>query len=1293
MSINRDNIEGKLGLAGPPRRPLPSGPPLVADHELVRCIGQGSYGEVWLARNAIGLWRAVKVIHRSNFGDDRPYEREFRGITRYEPVSRSNEGLVDILQVGRNDAQGYFYYVLELADDAAGEFRKVEPESYTPRTLSLEVRRRGRLPVDECLRLGMTLSLALGFLHKEDLIHRDVKPSNIIFVNGIPKLADIGLVTEISEAGSIVGTEGFTPPEGSTSPLADIYGLGKVLYEISMGKDRHEFPEPYTDVANTPENQTLLELNAIIIKACSPNPAQRYQSAEELNADLALLITGGSVRRRRLLEKRFKLAARIGATAVAGALVAFAGFLYQSNQTQQNKRLAAANLALARQAQQNAAEAQRKELRARQNLYAADIKQIHQAFAADNLRQARDLLQRQVPAEGEPDLRGFEWRYLWRQSQSEESFSLPSHTRCVNGVVFSPDGRLLATTSLDKTTKLWDLTSRKAIATLNSSLPSRADNSEVAFSPSGDFLAVATKIAIDLWDAKTSQLVRSLPQSAVRVKFSPDGAYLVGGYTNVALWDLRTTTLLGTLDLPVLRDGSHDPNPDGVEFGLGFSSASEIALASDEGLRFLSVPHLTEVRILKQVIPRFRFVEFSADGQLVALPAPDYRVGIWNILQAEQLSLLNGHSAPVSTASFSRDGKYVATGSGDHTVKIWEASTGVLVRTFKGHTDMVVDVAFAPEGRTIASVSKDGAIKLWDLATPIKNESETLPLLPLGFRSDGNLIAFTTNGLLKTIEIETMREVRLQQFRGWGNPETLIELGYLAGDGRTAAFPNVGQARIDLFDFSESRHLGSIAAEPPLAFAPKRRLVAVVGADNLISIHAFENGARRYSLTNDKAEIPMVFSPDESILATSFKEGSDVRLWTMGESSAHELQRIKRTELVPGPHTLQFSPDGKILARGTWEGAVTLLKVPSGDEVASLVGHKDAVSAVCFSPDGKTLATASRDSYLRLWQVSTGRELMSFSLGFGFISGLVFSPDGTELILESNNRDQTHRMLIFRGISTAELAPLEGMNRRSESDISSMWFRDARRLKKEGLHDSAVKAFSSIIGRLERSTDPVGIRRSALRGRSEILKQLGRFDEAESDHLAALNLPEREAATPQKLIDLSMFFNASLDVRSTIPPEPFLEGLPQGIHGLPGSDGIQFDLRGVVRLDNSVVSSAENIPVRQTCKKLHFLHGSGGDNEPDDTHVASYVIHYSNGLKEEFPIRYGRELRNWIKNSDDGGVDNARVPWTGANATRGAIRLFQSTWTNPHDEKEIRSIDFVSKQTLNQPFLIAITAE
>ena len=259
--------------------------PVVPDHELLRLIGRGSSGEVWLAMNTLGSCRAVKIVRKEIFSRSQPFDREFAGVQKFEPVSRLHDGLVDILQVGRNDAAGYFYYVMEVADDVRiGQ--NLNLEEYTPRTLAWDLDQRGRLPIGECVRLGAAIASALGFLHRHGLIHRDIKPSNIIFVNGFPKLADIGLVTDLSEAGARIGTEGFIPPEGAGSAQADIYSLGKVLYEISTGHDRNDYPALPEPLGDSAEDRDLIQFNKIVLNASRANPGQRYQSAEDLLTDL-----------------------------------------------------------------------------------------------------------------------------------------------------------------------------------------------------------------------------------------------------------------------------------------------------------------------------------------------------------------------------------------------------------------------------------------------------------------------------------------------------------------------------------------------------------------------------------------------------------------------------------------------------------------------------------------------------------------------------------------------------------------------------------------------------------------------------------------------------------------------------------------------------------------------------------------------------------------------------------------------------------------------------------------------
>lgn len=141
--------------------------PEIPDHQLLRRIGEGSYGEVWLARNVMGGYRAVKIVYRRSFEDERPYEREFKGILRFEPISRAHDGQVDILHVGRNERAGYFYYVMELADDLHSG-PEIKPEIYCPKTLKSELVQRGRLPFADTLQIGINLTEAPLMFHRND---------------------------------------------------------------------------------------------------------------------------------------------------------------------------------------------------------------------------------------------------------------------------------------------------------------------------------------------------------------------------------------------------------------------------------------------------------------------------------------------------------------------------------------------------------------------------------------------------------------------------------------------------------------------------------------------------------------------------------------------------------------------------------------------------------------------------------------------------------------------------------------------------------------------------------------------------------------------------------------------------------------------------------------------------------------------------------------------------------------------------------------------------------------------
>lgn len=272
--------------------------PAIPDHEVLRKIGGGAYGEVWLARGVTGALRGVKVVWREDFDDARGFEREFEGILKFEPISRDHPALMNILHVGRSpDGVSFYYYVMELGDDVtAGQ--DINPIEYEPRTLRADNHQGAGVQWDTnvCIDVGLRLAEALDHLHERGLAHRDVKPSNVIFVNGRAKLADIGLVATRDQR-TFVGTEGFVPPEGPGSAQADVYSLGKVLYEIATGKDRLAFPELPDVMPGGADRKRWLELNKIICDICEPRVSKRKISTAAELADALRRLQRGQRRR------------------------------------------------------------------------------------------------------------------------------------------------------------------------------------------------------------------------------------------------------------------------------------------------------------------------------------------------------------------------------------------------------------------------------------------------------------------------------------------------------------------------------------------------------------------------------------------------------------------------------------------------------------------------------------------------------------------------------------------------------------------------------------------------------------------------------------------------------------------------------------------------------------------------------------------------------------------------------------------------------------------------------------
>lgn len=258
--------------------------PHAPDFDFVRPIGEGGFGTVWLAINrTTGHPRAVKVISRARAGNRDPAGREIASLTRLEAnLCHRHSNLLPIHHVG--ETAEHLFYVMDLADDISGEADPMHPD-YQPATLD-KLLAGGPLDADRCERYAEQLLAALACLHKAGMVHRDVKPANCLFVGGELKLGDFGLLTAASLAASRLGTLRYMPPDGCMDARADVFAAGLVIYEMTTGLGAERFPSLGARTQTIVEDRRLGRLNRLALRACDPDPARRFHSAQEMLAEL-----------------------------------------------------------------------------------------------------------------------------------------------------------------------------------------------------------------------------------------------------------------------------------------------------------------------------------------------------------------------------------------------------------------------------------------------------------------------------------------------------------------------------------------------------------------------------------------------------------------------------------------------------------------------------------------------------------------------------------------------------------------------------------------------------------------------------------------------------------------------------------------------------------------------------------------------------------------------------------------------------------------------------------------------
>jgi WD40 repeat protein len=927
-------------------------PPQIPDYELLRQIGRGSYGDVWLARSVTGVFRVIKIVHRDRFEDERPFRRELEGISRFQAAVSGRPRQLALLHVGRNEEAGYFYYVMEPADDAdAGS--AIDPDRYVPLTLRELFSRRGRLPAAECVQLALELARGLAVLHEANLIHRDIKPSNIIFVQRVPKLADVGLVAASEATMTCIGTPGYVPPEGPGSAKGDIYSLGKVLYELATGMDRMEFPRLPPDIRDCSDIGLLAEINSIVVRACHMDPAQRQASAEALARELEFVQAGKSVVLLEGMRRQMRVLA-IGTAAVVTVAAVIVGLLVWRSAI-----LGDANR------------------QTRRALYRSDLAVAQLAKASGDLGRARAALERQIPAPGEPDLRGLEWSILAREVRGEGRPLEPVASGvAIRKIAVDPTGRWVAASLSDDRVGVWDLTDGRVVRVI--------ENARVlgGFTTDGA-IVIDEPVRALRYESPTNGTLRRIETGQRLGSLLPDGRTLVVSP--------KGDFILSLLEPVASRTpASFNATTQWPEFGVSMFDLSSdgkwlvVSLLRGDGAhrhRKLATVDLTAgTEEWSLSLPgRVVWIRFSPDNLHFVANIGGLSPTICRVNDQQYQLGLEGHSARVQDASFSSDGSLIATAGADQTVRVWNTASGQQVSIHRGLGRPATAAAWTPSTEFIVAGDANGSIRVFDF--PPRLPQKVVPGLFGDVHGD---LVFDPSGEILAVTATTNSLALI-------STKDLTEVGVITNVFQPIAFSPDG-AKLWVFGSDWSLQIADPAkkiATPirtilPEAFwlncwavSPDQTRIAVAGNTGQIAFVELANPQPRYRIDPTTNTIwAMAFSADSQELWTG-TVGGIIRRW-----SAADATLIEESMRVEGDlQAIALSGDQRWLAVALFDdSSIRVFDRTRSRWLPPLVTHRRFVQSLVFTADGSRLISGGADGRVVLWRVPEFQEIAAFEV-------------------------------------------------------------------------------------------------------------------------------------------------------------------------------------------------------------------------------------------------------------------------------------------------------------------------
>ena len=1033
-------------------------PGSIGPYQVLRELGRGGMGIVYEAEDAsLGRTVAIKLLPRSfsrNHGLVERFQREARAAARLE-----HSNVVPVFRV--EEAEGQHFIVMKLVDghgldallgfyaDGTTSFERGASPSDSDSHLSvrriaeeLAVKRLGafesssdaaldaetdlplpdvtptlgRLYYRNVARVGLSCASALGYAHGRGVLHRDIKPGNILVdKRGHVWITDFGLAKldeadDLTREGDFIGTLRYTSPEqfqGHAEARSDVYGLGLVLYEL-LTQRRALQSDSRAELVNevlyqVPTSPDLVrpgvpqDLARIVMKAIAKLPEQRYRTAEAMAEDLRAFLEGKPIAARlpsamyltRLAYHRNRTL--FGAIAVLlGALLV--GALLYVQQLQSSKR-AEASLA-----------------------YRANL-----AAAAASVRNAETPTAFQRLGDCPPELRGWEWDHL-AQSADQSLRTLARVGEPIEAVAYHGDTLVI---SHRRGITVFEGDTQRSIKTPGSIL----DPPEVlASAPTKDggwlafhFRTGLWRLPAEGWAAGTNPNAEDMAATGIRragsIPMTVISALMPEDEVAISASHLGAVQWIDTAQMTVER--SFETNLRGLN-AIAFDRDSETLFAAMNDGRLAEVDMSDgSIETVLTTHAALQAVALAPDGETLAVGGSNHSIYLADRIGRRVLLELVGHGDEINALAFSPDGELLASAARDKTLRIWSTKTGQLLQTLRGHSRSAKSITFRPDGQRIVTGSGAGVVKEWAVGIAggrTQRSPHLADVVAAGFSAAGD--RFATGGREGTVRIYDADSARLDVLCV-GHESELNGLVWHGDDRRMTSVDRKGSVRC--WDTASGSmiweyRLYGVVAEPIVS--RNGQVVFVADFDgHVVALSAATGTVLRSKHHEGLGFSAMALGPGESTLYAGTLEGEllslDPETFELVASAKRHAERISAIRITPDEATIvtgsfdrslawgkvgtltsqqrielggernswftdaigdvAISPDGRLIAVASHSGLVRLVAADTGDIVLDLAGHKQWVRRVKFSPDGRTLLSTDSRFVFRLWDDRTSK--------------------------------------------------------------------------------------------------------------------------------------------------------------------------------------------------------------------------------------------------------------------------------------------------------------------------------